>query len=380
MTAGSRLPTVRGRCHASFAFDLGRDVDLDRCERLIAETERQTVRHRRRVPQHFDYRPAPLRLTQPAPDRLMPGLLVERVDLVLYDFGAAAVSYTVPFAGSLDALVDLAVALEDNSTLPRDARARLDSLVRRLGAAVSRPRVAEPVEDYLIVEIERLDPPAAPDRRSSTEAPALAPAALWTECGPVTAQVLRATRDPLSPEEVREALHHRLSFATTDVTIVDWNAAILYDPDPEETRVLLEFANVQLLQLRQLDQELDRAVDQAYEALARAERGPLHSLRPPTGGLRRLGELQMDGAVLFERVTNALKLVGDQFLSRVYGAISERFHFADWDRAITRKLVVIDGIYQKLSDRVMARRLEALEWIVIALIGLELVLSLLGGG
>jgi hypothetical protein len=28
---------------------------------------------------------------------------------------------------------------------------------------------------------------------------------------------------------------------------VDWNASLVCDPEPEETRVLLEFANVQLL-------------------------------------------------------------------------------------------------------------------------------------
>jgi uncharacterized Rmd1/YagE family protein len=58
--------------------------------------------------------------------------------------------------------------------------------------------------------------------------------------------------------------------------------------------------------------------------------------------------------------------------------VSSRFHFADWDRTIGRKLEVLDGVYQKLGDRVTARRLEVLEWIVIGLIALEIVLSLLG--
>jgi uncharacterized Rmd1/YagE family protein len=84
----------------------------------------------------------------------------------------------------------------------------------------------------------------------------------------------------------------------------------------------------------------------------------------------------MDSAVLFERVSSAVKLVGDRFLGRVYVAASQRFHFADWDRAISRKLAVMEGIYQKLSDRVTARRLEVLEWIVILLIAVEVVFSL----
>lgn len=364
---GAALDVV-GRCIASFAFDVGDDIDLDRCERSLAAAERQTVRARRRVPPHFDYRPAPLRLGSPPPPSVdLPGCRIDRVDVVLYDFGAAAVNYGVPFATPLDRLVELAVALEANTQLIRDARERLARLLPALGPAIARPGLAEPVEDYLLFEIARV-------HRGDRD---LSPAALLDEAGPHTAQILRATRDPLSAEEVADALRLRLSFATTDLTVIDWNAAILCDPAPEETRVLLEFANVQLLELRHLDLELDRVVDTAYEALARADRGVLRSLRPPGAGFRRLGELQMESAIVFERVSNALKLVGDQFLSRVYGGASERFHFAAWDRAIGRKLEVIDGIYQKLSDRVMARRLELLEWIIIVLIGLSLALPLL---
>jgi uncharacterized Rmd1/YagE family protein len=38
----------------------------------------------------------------------------------------------------------------------------------------------------------------------------------------------------------------------------------------------------------------------------------------------------------------------------------------------------MEGIYQTLSDRVTARRLEVLEWIVIVLIALEVAFGLLG--
>jgi len=60
--------------------------------------------------------------------------------------------------------------------------------------------------------------------------------------------------------------------------------------------------------------------------------------------------------------------------------VSSRFHFADWDRTIGRKLEVVDGVYRKLGDRVTARRVKALEWIVIALIAIEILLTLLPSG
>src|SRR5256885_10151491 len=82
-------------------------------------------------------------------------------------------------------------------------------------------------------------------------------------------------------------------------------------------------------------------------------------------------------AILFEQVTNALKLVGDQFLARVYSLASRRFHLAEWDTSISRKLQTIDGIYAKMTDRAASRRMEMLEWIIIILIVVEIGLSVI---
>jgi uncharacterized Rmd1/YagE family protein len=67
--------------------------------------------------------------------------------------------------------------------------------------------------------------------------------------------------------------------------------------------------------------------------------------------------------------------VGDQFLARVYSLASRRFHLAEWDASISRKLQTIDGIYAKMSDRAATRRMEVLEWIIIVLIALSILLS-----
>jgi hypothetical protein len=120
-----------------------------------------------------------------------------------------------------------------------------------------------------------------------------------------------------------EATALRLSFGPGDVTVIETDAAFVYDPEAEDVRAVLELANIQLLEMRYLDQKLDETLDGAYEQLAR-QRGP--RLSPPE--LRRLAGLQLDAAVLFEQVSNALKLIGDQYLVRVYGMAGRRFHLA----------------------------------------------------
>src|SRR2546425_9722648 len=68
--------------------------------------------------------------------------------------------------------------------------------------------------------------------------------------------------------------------------------------------------------MRFLDQQLDDALERAYETLMR-RRARLFGLGQYRPELRRLARLQLDGAILFEQVTNALKLVGEQYLARV---------------------------------------------------------------
>jgi uncharacterized Rmd1/YagE family protein len=74
-------------------------------------------------------------------------------------------------------------------------------------------------------------------------------------------------------------------------------------------------------------------------------------------------------------VTNTLKLLGDQYLARVYRLVSQRFHLEEWDASILRKLETLESIYGKMSDRAGTRRMELLEWIIIVLITISIAVS-----
>ena len=52
--------------------------------------------------------------------------------------------------------------------------------------------------------------------------------------------------------------------------------------------------------------------------------------------MSHIGQLQVESAVLFERVANTLKLLGDQYLARVYRLASQRFHLDAWDASILK--------------------------------------------
>ena len=360
--AASPLEVREGVCYAFFAYEVGRSIDLDRAEAGVsALKERVTIRHKRRAPSYFEYRPAPLRVIQDIePLDVGSRRTLPSVDLLLYDFGALSVSYRIPLRGPFADLLALSEALYENPVLLADSRRRVEQLVAGIHPAVMRPSIADFVETYFVFEIPSLNPPGSPPALLASHARELA-------------QILRSERTLLSEQEVSDTLAFRISFGSDDIALIDWDAALLFDREPDDVRDVLEFANVELLEMRFLDQQLDDALDEAYEALSRLT---WRRFWLPRSGaeLRRIGSLQVDSAVLFENVNNALKLLGDQYLARVYRLVSGRFHLAEWDASILRKLETLESIYQKMSDFVGTRRMELLEWIIILLIATSIVL------
>ena len=91
--------------------------------------------------------------------------------------------------------------------------------------------------------------------------------------------------------------------------------------------------------------------------------------------MRLLGELSVEANTLFERTSNVLKIVGDQYLARVYRLMATRFHLPEWEKGIQRKLEVLEGLYQVISDQNSAFRSEFLEVVVVVLILTEILVS-----
>jgi hypothetical protein len=358
-----------GTCYQLLAYDIARFIDLDGAEHHInAIKQREAFKHRRRAPKYFEYHPPPLRVTlDTEPTVIGDYRSGASIDLVLYDFGAVLVVYTIPLRGSFPGLLKLSNDLYEAANLLADSRKHVEQLMVLMRSAIAEPNIAQFVEDYAIFQIEEFT--TAIDVND-----------LCTRYAPEIAQILRAESQPLSAQEVTDALAYRISYGPSDVTIVDWNAALLVDREGDDVRAVLEFANVELLEMRYLDHSLDTALDRSYEALTLRRRNSLPRLGSFGANLDRVAQMQVDSAVLFEGVNNALKLLGDQYLSRVYRLISQRFHLAEWDAGILRKLQTLESIYEKMSDQEQNRRMEVLEWIIIILIAISIILPFLLGG
>lgn len=356
------LTVARGTCHSIFVYDIAFAIDLNEAERRLISARRENIKHRRRAPPYFELRPAPLRISQGGPRIHVDETFVtdSTVELVVYDFGAVSVIYRIPLGERRSDLLALSERLYENMQLLTDSRQRVEELLKLISTAVSKSNISSFVEDYLIFQVESFAQPV-----SITE--------LTTTYAPEVARILRAEPGELSADEVQDAVSHRISFSRDDIAVVDWNAALVVEREPEDVLTVLEFANVELLEMRFLDQRLDEALGLAHSRLSQRTRKWFQFRSDPTD-LRDISQWQVDSAILFEGVNNVLKLLGDQYLARLYRLAAQRFHLTEWDATILRKLDTLERIYQKISDQISTRRMEVLEWIIIILFIISLIL------
>jgi hypothetical protein len=349
---------VQGTCHVYQAIDLGFAIDLARAEQILAADQiQQNFKKPRRAPEAYQLQRHSARVSQSGfPVEVGRHRTDGPVEIVIWEFGAATIKYQIPIDEGLSELVGLSDLLWDNQDLAGDARRRAEQLLNAIKPAVDKPLLGERIEDYVVFELTL-------EKGQAVEE-------LWTTHAATAASILRAEPGPLSEQEIHDALSMQCAYVRDEVVLIDWFAALLVGDDMEDERLVLELTIAELLELRNLDEQLDRGVDEAYMVLTR-RRSWAASFSTRAADLGQVSQLQADAAVLFEGVDNALKLLGDQYLARLYRVASERFHLPQWDTAIERKLKVLDGIYEKLSARAASRRFELLEIVIIVLIAVS---------
>ncbi|HVU86713.1 MAG TPA: hypothetical protein VHD36_05300 [Pirellulales bacterium] len=359
-----RCELLAGTLHVHVAFDIGGEVNLDRARQLVP-AESQSLPRRPRTPSSIAYRPPPLRFRLP-PVRLALAELGEvalSVEATLFDFGAVSVALRAPFSQSPAGLVRLARALAEPSELVHAARQAFAPVYTNLLPSIHQPVWSDLTEEYFVFQV-------------APEGPLPAPAELLAEHGAWLAGLVRLEDEPLSPQEIEEALKSRISYGPRDLFVAEWSAAFLLDQDCGETLQIIEFANLQLLEFRFLDEQLDRRLGEAYRLIHPVRRSFLPFWRTHALPLRALGELRMEANDVFERTGNVLKLVGDQYLARVYRLLAGRFHLETWERSIERSLRTMEDVYSIVSDRADTFRAEFMEVVIIVLIALEIILAL----
>jgi hypothetical protein len=346
-----------GRVFAFVAFDVGFEIDLEHARRLLDGTRATGLRQDRPAPAEVRYPEPPVEVVL-GEQQLATGVTAS-VCARLFDFGVVSIQFTLPAPPTLEDLAPYGRALLEQAGLVAVGDACVRALVPRVAPAVARLEIADLSEEYLVFQVSMLE--GQPDA-----------AALVRDAAAVLARALTVEPMPLAPAYVDELLATAVTYAPNDVVLCDWSAAFIYDRRYDDTVAVLEFLNIQLLELRFQDRRLDAALERF--ASVRGSRGIGAFFNPYRQPVRELAELTMESTLLSERAANAMKLLGDDYLARVARRAGERLHLADWAASIRRKQESVTRLYETLNDQLANTRAEALELAIVLLIIFEIAL------
>lgn len=175
-----------------------------------------------------------------------------------------------------------------------------------------------------------------------------------------------------------EIIKNSLSYTTDDLAILSWDSALLCNPDsPTDLIDLIEFANVQVLELRYDDRELTREMGKMYDDIEHADRSsPFLRSRQYHAIMVKLMETSAEISETIEKVNNLIKVTEDVYYARVYATALKVLRSSQWSESVSRKIDVIQENYSMLSDEVRIQHSNFLEWVIIILIALEVVLAI----
>ncbi|MDD4254055.1 MAG: hypothetical protein PHP59_01635 [Methanofollis sp.] len=337
-------------------YDIGKEIDLASLERALSES--MTISRARFVrvkPRAIIIKHAPLLL------RIDPVTLEQdgktytfRIDARVYDIGAISICLIhEEFEGTPRELEETALRFAGQRGLDTIFTATIARLLATLRPAIGERTVDEEFyEDYAIYITHALDDSLDPTR------------------------ILLGDTTAFSAETRQETLKNALSYSEDDRAILTRDSAILVNTEPPSDLIeLIEYANVQLLELRFYDSELTRQMEKMYDDIEMADRLYFfYRIRQYRAIMMGLMQTQAEISEITEKVNNLIKVTEDVYYGRIYAMSLRVMNCQQWSDSVGRKIAIIRQTYAMLSDGVNLQHSNYLEWVVIILIALEVLL------
>lgn len=353
-------------------FDVADSIDLSLAERMAAAPKSRLALDGEGTGTAFEFPRPPLHLVLGRRELRIGGEAYDaELTTHLIDTGVASILYkiAIPPGTTLGELLPLSAALIARPTPDIDAAARreAEALCRELAPALERPHEWEGLETYHVIFVRRFEEGEITADRLLAEAP-------------IAELVLGETSGvPLSAAERQDVLSHNFTYQVDDLALVHWNGAFVYDSSGvEDIPDLLEFATAHLLELRYYDALLDRQLHAIYDEIA-AGGSPVRNMitRKYRALERRVAGLLVEISEMIERLENAVKIVGDFYLARLYQGAVRRFRLPAWQETVLRKQRLLNEVNELIGHAADTSRMELLEIIIILLIAFEVVRAIL---
>lgn len=367
----TRIGRYYGEVVYLFAFDVAYEMSRAPIKELLGQPLAQfAIDTSKRSPrQLFFYKPQMVRL--PAAERIGPHGPVRVHSVVkMLPVGAISIAVHVPFeVDRIEELVDYHDLQFNNGSLYEEVRQLAEAIRDELRPHFVRP--VERLEGDEAYTVFCLQSPLLSDSGVTITAEDWWQAHRREVAGLLTQET---NIDRLSEQESDESTGRFLSYYEHDLVVIDWDAALVVDEPRnfEEIVYIMELANLQLEELEAYDRLLDDALERAYRDLRE------RSTRRRGEILRELREIRIDLARFSDELSNITKFFGDWHLARIYQALTERFHLADWHRTANLKLKTLDDLYQLLQHDQTNRWMLILEAAIVLLFIIDLIVIFMG--
>ena len=357
------MPTCRGSFRALLLYDIAEEIDLDEVRRILgAAPPGRSPGFKQPTPGYVRFERPPVEEAC-EPIQLATGE-VANVGIRYFDYGAVSLEAELQFESDWAGLITLANRWIEAGEVEQRALKLVQACVGRVRTALRKPYPEWLDEVYYVVHLREV---------AERDAAPLTGARLIADCGREISQVIRGEKLPLSDVEQREVLASSLSYYPTDLLVVGWLAAVVYDtPEGAAPLVqLLEYANTQLLEFRRYDEILTVVLKDAYAALDR--RGGLFSRWRLARDAARLNRLRLEVTELAERTDNAIKFLSDMFYARAYRLAAAKVGATDYRTLVDGKLRTAGELYEFMVNEFREARGFVLELLVIVILIIELV-------
>ena len=344
-----------------FCFDAADEIILHSAEKTLGNNVEKAFLSRTTIlPEYIQYKSPPLLIK--LGQEILPGGISALVEAKIYEFGVITIRFTSPINEEINRLIGLNRFIQGNTDIKNIAVGYLKKILITITQSLIRPSNAPESdwEDYVIYWIHSFD--------ETTHAESL-----LKDYGACLSKIMRA-EEKLSNSEIEDAHKYQLSYYGEDLTLIDWSSAFVYDPEKTyEIIDVIEFAVIQLLELRLYDSILDRSIENAYDDLSAIRQKRLKVV-VISSVLSRLSKMKLDISEVIDRLENYLKLIGDLYLAKIYQAASSRFYLDRWKLAVREKLNIIESLYTKEWERLQTSRMVVAEIAIVVLFVIDIIL------
>ena len=167
-----------------------------------------------------------------------------------------------------------------------------------------------------------------------------------------------------------------LRFSSYDWAVVGWDAAVLFVDDAQEFSEIIEVlvvANIQLLQIRLLNKELEEGLVSVKDVLS-TKRLVGWRLR---NTLKQIIQLRTTSLFDLEHAKTNINLLGDWYTATLFSLASRKFHLDEKNAEVEKRLDALEDVFEMVSSRVDSFYMLVLEFTIVVLIIFEIVLAFL---